>query len=251
MTPRLYAPDAIEGGAVRLAADEARHAMRVLRLRTGDEVRVFDGRGGEFAARLGAVSRDGVMVDVGARIEALREARTAVTLAPAVLKPEAMDALVRDAAMMGCAAVQPIVTARTNLSIATLERRGAVDRWHRIAVSSVKQSGRASVPGIRPPVTFETLLTLAASTPRYQLVEPSVGAPACGFTDLQAAGAPASALIASGPEGGWTREEVAAAAAAGFVAVTLGPLILRADAVPIVGLSVMLAAWKAFEIEPV
>src|SRR5262245_57627751 len=109
MPARFLAPDARATGAlVALPADESAHLTRVLRLRSGDAVRVFDGRGREFDAVVEQAGKSGVHVRLGAAREAAAERRVAVTLAQAVLKGDKMDDVVRDAAMIGVSAVQPL-----------------------------------------------------------------------------------------------------------------------------------------------
>src|SRR4029077_4886185 len=138
--------------------DEAEHLTRVLRLGVGDSVAVFDGRGGEFMARVvSAIGRD-VRVQIVSRLEPAAEAGVALTLAQAVLKGEKMDDVIRDAVMLGVAAVQPIVTKRSETTVAALMKGARVERWRRVALASVKQSRRAVVPEIRMPLTLDVAL---------------------------------------------------------------------------------------------
>ena len=208
---------------MELPRDEAEHLTRVLRLAVGDTVAVFDGRGREFAGRVVSAGRRDARVQLVSRIEPAAEARVPITLVQAVLKGEKMDDVVRDAVMLGVTAVQPIVTKRTETTVATLLKSARVERWQRVALASVKQSGRAMVPEIRMALTLETYL---ADPPAAQ-AEP----------------APADAAVFVGPEGGWTEGERAAAAAAGVRLVTLGRRTLRADAVPVAAISVLQFLW--------
>src|ERR687891_618934 len=111
VTPRFYAPAAARGKTVGLPEDEAQHLTRVLRLKAGTHVVVFDGHGREFDAVVEKATKSEVLVVIGAlRQTAAREPRVALTLAQAVLKGDKMDGVVRDAVMMGAAAIQPMVT---------------------------------------------------------------------------------------------------------------------------------------------
>jgi 16S rRNA (uracil1498-N3)-methyltransferase len=165
----------------------------------------------------------------------------AVTLAQAVLKGEKMDGVVRDAAMMGVAAIQPLVTTRTEISVASLGKGKRRERWQRIAVSSAKQCGRAVVPTVLEPAPFESLSEIRLPSPVFMLAEPGVraGIPLQDVTETR----PDQATIIVGPEGGWTREEVEAGTAVG-VLVTLGGRTLRADAMALVALSSMFTRWR-------
>src|SRR3954462_3783206 len=171
---RFFAPSLDPGDeTVILPRDEAEHLTRVLRLGVGGTVGVFDGRGREFLARVVTADRRDVRVQLLSRVETPPEPAVPVTLAQAVLKGEKMDDVVRDAVMLGVAAVQPIVTRRTEATVAALSRGGRLDRWRRVALASVKQSRRAVVPEIRLPLTVENWLDEPRSDLSLMLVEPS------------------------------------------------------------------------------
>jgi 16S rRNA (uracil1498-N3)-methyltransferase len=244
---RFFAPAAgVHGDRILLPVDEAEHLTRVLRLSTGDRVRVFNGRGAEFEAVVEAADRDGVRLTIGAPCTPAPEPRVAITLAQAVLKGDKMDDVVRDAVMIGVAAIHPIVTARSETSIVALARGRRRERWERIAVSSAKQCGRAVVPSIAEPRPFHDLgAAPGADFPRpvLILVEPNTSA-GLALADLEPA-VPEHATLVVGPEGGWTAEELQTATGLGTF-VTLGRRTLRADAMALVALSAMFARWGEF-----
>ncbi len=244
MNARFYAPDAsATGDEVRLPDDEARHLTRVLRLSTGDRVCVLDGRGHEFDAVVIEALKSRVTVRLGSPREPAREPRVAITLAQAVLKGDKMDAVVRDAVMVGAAAIQPIVTARTEIGLAALARAGRRDRWQRIAVSSAKQCGRAVVPPVFEPIDVATLLEKENTSDLMLLfAEPSAGS-ATPLRSLEAI-APATATIVVGPEGGWTPEELSRGNACQFV--RLGHRTIRADAMGLLAIAALFAVWREY-----
>lgn len=247
MPPRFYAPGMKAGREiVELPAEEARHLTRVLRLAPGDEVAVFDGRGHEYRARVEQAGRAGARVRLIEAATPAPEPAVALTLVQAVLKGSVMDEIVRDATMMGVAAIQPIVTARTQGSLAALRRGSTVARWERIAVASAKQCRRAVVPEIRAPLALADVLRAGAGgEARIMLVEPGAGDPA-DAGDARALAAirpPRAAELFVGPEGGWAPDETAAAIAQGLVAVTLGRRTLRADAAPVVAIAILRFVW--------
>ena len=222
----------------------------MLRLSNGDRVRVFNGRGAEFEAVVDAADREGVRLTIGAPCVPAPEPRVDITLAQAVLKGDKMDDVVRDAVMMGVAAIHPIVTVRSEVSLASLTRGRRRERWERIAVSSAKQCGRAVVPSIAEPRQFNASAASSARTrgedfpsPVFILVEPNTSA-GVALANLEVA-IPDRATLVVGPEGGWTTEEVEAAATLGTL-VTLGQRTLRADAMALVALSAMFARWGEF-----
>jgi 16S rRNA (uracil1498-N3)-methyltransferase len=242
MVPRLYVPSLDpRDRTVRLPEDEAGHLRRVLRAKPGAAIRLFDGRGREVAARVASVGRDGVTAEVGEPVTPAPEWSAHVTLAQAVLKGDKIDDVIRDAVMMGVAAIQPLLTARTDVPAAAFSEGRRLERWRRIAIASAKQCGRAVVPDILPPCRLPECFEAHRCDARIFLAEPAV------TSNLPAAGrfarAPGSALVLIGPEGGWADEEVALALSAGCLPVSLGPRTLRADAAAIVALSVLQYAW--------
>jgi 16S rRNA (uracil1498-N3)-methyltransferase len=241
---RFFAP-ALDPGdeTVALPRAEGEHLARVLRIGVGDTVAVFDGRGHEWLARVASILRRDVRVQLVKRAEPATEAAVALTLAQAVLKTDRMDDVVRDAVMLGVSAIQPIVTKRTEVTVAALMRGSRVERWRRVALSSVKQSRRAVLPEVRMPMTLDTLLGEPAQALRLMLVEPAAASDAGSLAAVHQSPPPPDALLMVGPEGGWTPEECAAAAAHGTRLVTLGNRTLRADAVPVAAISVLQFLW--------
>ncbi len=240
---RFFAP-ALDAGdsTVRLPRDEAEHLTRVLRLGVGDTVAVFNGRGDEFLARVASAARRDVRVDLLARVAPAPEASTPITLVQAVLKGDKMDDVVRDAVMLGAAAIQPIVTRRTEVTVAAIVRGARVERWQRIALASTKQSRRARLPDILLPLTLETWLGEPAADARLMLVEPGVDR-AEPIAALREARTPSTAALIVGPEGGWDPLECQMGRDAGLRLLSLGGRTLRADAVPIAALSVLQFLW--------
>ena len=244
MNARFYAPSASElGSEIELPDDEAQHIGRVLRLKAGDSLAVFNGNGGEFAAIVTSMTKSRVTVRLAGVVVAKAELPVSLTLAQAVLKGDKMDDVVRDAVMLGFSAVQPILTARTETSLAALTRSARHQRWHRIAVSSAKQCGRAVVPAIAPPLVFDGPASLAhLPSPLFLLVEPGAAAHMTTVAGVDPA-APAAATLIVGPEGGWTEEEVQRCAGHAHP-VGVGALTLRADAAGMVAAAALMTHWK-------
>lgn len=246
MNARFYAPAARADAVVALPADEARHLARVLRLRPGDAVVVFDGHGAEFEATVAQIGGDRVDVRVGASRVAVPEPGVAITLAQAVLKGDKMDDVVRDAVMIGAAAIQPVVSARSEIAQAALQRGHRRERWERIAVSSAKQCARAVVPRILDPIDAGALPAVVSArqlpAPAFLLVEPSATDGTAAVRGIDAA-RPREATVVIGPEGGWTREEIEALAGV-CRPVTMGARTIRADAMAIVAIAALFTRWN-------
>jgi 16S rRNA (uracil1498-N3)-methyltransferase len=190
-----------------------------------------------------------VKVRLVAPVEPAAESPVRLAVAQAVLKAESMDAVVRDLTMLGVAAIQPVLTARTETRKGTLARSGRSDRWRRIAEASAKQCGRAVLPAIAEALDLPTWLTADTSDLQLVLVEPSGDSPRAGAVRALRAGAtsPRQVSLLAGPEGGWTAEEVARIRTAGWVPWTLGPRTLRAETAPVVAVSVLQFIWGGFD----
>jgi 16S rRNA (uracil1498-N3)-methyltransferase len=244
MLPRFLAAIDVTSGTARLADDEARHLTQVLRLGSGDEIAVFDGGGREFRGRVEQVGRDGASIRLIEEQAAAPEPAVRVTLAQAALKGERMDDVVRDATMMGVVAIEPLVTSHT---AAHLKAGRAPERWRRIAIASAKQCRRAVVPRLGEGMSLADWLARDRSAVKFLLVEP-VAAGADSATHQKRGLSPflvlpPSASVLIGPEGGWSGAEIDAAVAAGYAPITLGARTLRADAMPVVALSVLQYLW--------
>ena len=223
----------IQGQEALLESEEFHHAVRVLRLRPGQEIRVIDGAGRAFRARLLSVERR----QERARLELLEplpsgEPRHRVALATAVPRGERMDFLVEKAVELGVAEVVPLRFARS-----VRIQAGRRDRWHRIARSAVKQSGRARLPQIAAPQTLgEWLAELPESVEGWALHpggENPQRAPALPDPEVPR-------VLVVGPEGGLVPEEVEQLQARGFRVWSLGPRILRVETAALAGLALLM-----------
>ena len=239
MTMRLFvALPLLAGEDLALPEGAARHA-RVRRVQPGDELLLFDGGGCDWPARVLAVTRSSVSVRVGTPQPVARELALAVTVAVVMPANERMDVLVEKATELGVARIQPLHSERSVLRLGgeRAERKRA--HWQAIAQAACEQCGRAVVPAVAPVLALEDWLqqqrAQVPAAARWLLsLQP-------GARSAAAHGWPAAGLgMLSGPEGGFTPDEEAAAHAAGFVAVDLGPRVLRAETAPLAVL-----AWLA------
>jgi 16S rRNA (uracil1498-N3)-methyltransferase len=241
--PRFHVPD-VNGAAerVELPEDEAEHLVRVLRLGVGDEVDVFDGRGAMWRAEVVQAGRKSAAIRPLQPLQPARELGVAVTLVMSVLKGDKMDDVVRDAVMLGVVGIHPVVSERSETSMAAMARSSRIARWQRIAVASAKQCGRAVVPAIHPATPLDWFWAEHTAAKRVMCVEPS--AALADVVPVQQVAKANSLELVVGPEGGWSVTEVAAAHGSGAILMSLGSRTLRADAVPIVGLTALLTSWS-------
>jgi 16S rRNA (uracil1498-N3)-methyltransferase len=225
ITPRLFmegVPTA--GAAFRLPEAAAHHAIRVLRLRVGDVLALFTGGGGEFRARIDAISRDDVSVTIESFDSVEREAPLSITLMQGIAHGERMDTIVQKATELGVARIVPVACERsvTRLDADRAEKR--VAHWRKIAISACEQCGRNRLPEIADPVALEVAVTLAVAGMALML------SPRASQSLRSVAESSVSAVtLLVGPEGGFTDVEENAAIAAGFQPMRLGPRVLRTE----------------------
>ena len=234
MTPRLHVEGVTlaSGATVALSQSAAHHALRVLRLRDGDAVTLFDGAGGEWRASIVANGRGGAQARVLAHDPVERESPLAVTLVLATLATDAMDYAVRKAVELGVAAIVPVVASRSQGGAAREKR---VDHWRRIAVAACEQCGRNRVPPIDTPRSLAAWLT-ARDARRTGIVFAPGGDAALARVDIAG-----GIEILIGPEGGFDATELAAAKLAGLRAVALGPRVLKAETACVAALAALQA----------
>jgi 16S rRNA (uracil1498-N3)-methyltransferase len=244
MLPRFYAPDLdAELASVLLPPDEARHLTRVLRLGAGAEVAIFDGRGAEFRAVVEAAVRETATVRILERLPSPPAPAVRVILVQAVLKGDGMDAAVRDATMMGAHTIQPVLTDHTDVKPSFARRPETLDRWRRVALASVKQCRRATLPVIPDVKAVDRWMAAPSDGVRLIFVEPVADVAVRSVRSLLSEPAPVSASVLLGPEGGWSLAEIETSRASGCVLVSLGPLTLRAESMPVAALAALQVAW--------
>jgi 16S rRNA (uracil1498-N3)-methyltransferase len=217
-------PDRLAAGRVTFDAGESRHLSRVLRLQPGDTVIATDGAGRDYKVRLESVG-EAASGTVVAEAAGVPESPLAITLVQGVPKGDKMEAIVRAATELGVARVRPVLCERTIVRLESARWRDRARRWQRVAREAAKQSGRAVVPEVEMPRPL--LECLGAATDLALCLWEGGGQP-LGVV-LAAGGAPRTATVIVGPEGGLAAAEVEAARAAGVAVVSLGPRILRTE----------------------
>ena len=228
MPPRFFVDQPLQAGAeLALPAGAARH-VQVLRLQPGAPITLFNGDGAEWLASVARMGRSDVAVQIGARLQVDRELGLPVTLALGMPANERMDGLIEKATELGVAAIQPLMCERSVLRLSGERSQKKVAHWQAVALSACEQSGRTRVPQVAevctlaqwlqavPAVSVRWMLSLRAAQPVASMPAPA-----------------GRVLCLSGPEGGLSPAEEAAACEAGFAPVSLGPRVLRADTAPL------------------
>jgi 16S rRNA (uracil1498-N3)-methyltransferase len=233
----LYAETVpVPGQPTRLEGSEAEHARRSLRLRTGDAVSMVDGRGGRYHGRIVGLDRRGLEVEVAEQERIPVWPRRTIWLGAGVLRSTRMDFIIEKASELGVARLTPLLLKRC---VARPAEEGAKqERWHRLAVESLKQSKRATLLELAPPSSLEEFLGGLPPGATVWVADPAGGPPS-----EAAEGTPAGALaLVVGPEGGLAEEERGLLARHGARFVGLGGHRLRAETAVVTLLAGALAA---------
>ena len=232
--PRFYLDTALRAGMSCLLPEEsAHHAVHVLRIHTGDEVTLFNGRGGEYAGRIASIERLKVLVDVLAHRPIERESPLRMVLLQGVSSGERMDFTVRKAVELGVAEIQPLLAA-SSLARPKGERAAARHaHWQKIAIAACEQCGRNRIPTVHAMVP--------AAGYRGGAGTKILLAPAAGLRFSQACKGGEEFTIAAGPEAGFSGEEQEGFLDAGFVPARLGARVLRTETAGIAALAALSA----------
>lgn len=236
--PRLFVDADLDGRRVSIGEREAHYMGRVLRLRRGDALVVFNGRGREHRATIERLERKRAELALERRIEPLPEPATAITLIQALVKSDAMDTIVQKATELGVRAIHAV---KTDFSVIKLDAERAerrVEHWGRVARSACEQSGRHRPPEIHTPGKLANLLPALPAGGRRIVFHP--GAPPLERCDSAPA---AHVCVLLGPEGGFSAPDLEAIDAAGFARFKLGPRILRADTAAIAACTLAQQLW--------
>ena len=246
MTARIYTDQALATGiSVSLPPVAARH-VQVLRFQPGNTLTLFNGQGdveGEYVVTIQSMGRSDVQVSVGNFIATQREASRAVHLAIGMPANERMDWLIEKATELGVASIQPLMTERSVLRLAGERAEKKQAHWRGIAVAACEQCGRNRVPLIHAPATLNdwlktSLKPIESANHKRLLLSLQAGTQPL----TEAAGDKGALTFLSGPEGGLSALEEAAALAQGFAPVTLGPRVLRSETAPLACLSYLMLA---------
>jgi 16S rRNA (uracil1498-N3)-methyltransferase len=224
---RFFAPqNNITADVVSLDEQESRHLRTVVRLRSGDEVLVFDGDGSEYLCTIAANEGRTQILTIKSRVDPRSpESPLQLTLAAALLKGDKFDLVVQKAVELGVSQVLPISTDRSDVKLAGSEKR--IERWERIALEATKQCGRAKLMRVLPPATFDDLVLKSREGVSLLFAEG-------GGSSFGAIPDSAQLTAVVGPEGGWSDQEIEKAREAGFLIITFGGRILRAETASIV-----------------
>jgi 16S rRNA (uracil1498-N3)-methyltransferase len=239
----FVAPTAIQGRDVHITDPALAHQLaNVLRLQPGDRIVVLDDTGWEYTVILETIGRQGVRGSIEERTATAGEPRLHLTLYVALLKADRFELVLQKGTELGVTRFVPLLTERSVADPAAGASAAKRERWERIIREAAEQSRRGRLPGLAAPQTFSHACHEAAAGVRALLLWE--GGNAVSFAVALADGASEArpCAIFSGPEGGWTDDEVATAIGYNMILVSLGPRILRAETAPIAAASAIFFA---------
>ena len=235
---RVYVAAPLEPGTrLRLEGGAARHVTRVLRLRVGAELTLFNGSGGEYEATIDKAHGEELTVAVGVHHAIERESPLALTLVQGISRGERMDLVVQKATELGVARLVPVITERGVVKLDAHQADRKLLHWRAIVIGACEQCGRNRLPEVASPLGLREFLRDAAAGGTRLLLSPHAGR---GLGELTRA---AAVTVLIGPEGGLSEAEQQAAAQAGFAAVRLGPRILRTETAALAALALLQRQW--------
>lgn len=232
----------VSGAPAVLAGDAANHIARVLRLRPGDPLTLFDGRGGEYEARLSEVQGAKVIVQVGEHRDVERESALEITLLQGVARGDRMDTIVQKATELGVARIVPVLAERSvvKLNSHTSHRKHA--HWLGIAIAACEQCGRNRVPEVAQPQSVADATSReCAPDDRCLMLVPGAPVTLAEGAGVASGQRPNAVTLLIGPEGGLAPAETELATRAGFVGCRIGPRILRTETASLAAIAALQA----------
>jgi|UniRef100_UPI0037833CDA 16S rRNA (uracil1498-N3)-methyltransferase len=222
------------GPHLTLTGDEAQHCSRVMRKQPGDTIEIFDGAGRVAVCEITQISKSEVQAQIisETRVEPFQ---TAIHLLPALIKAEPFEWLLEKAVELGAASIQPVITERSIVHLDAAQTEKKLAKWRRHMIESAKQCHTPFVPELKAPIAFAASLKIQAD---FKLI-PALSEHSRTLKRALPSSKPNSVGVLIGPEGDFTSEEETQAFFAGFVPITLGPLVLRAETATIATLAIL------------
>ena len=239
--PRIYTPQPLETGeTIQLDDNAFNHSVRVLRLKSGAHIVLFNGEGGEYKATLSGVQRRQASAAVGEFTNKEVEPPLQLIMGQCISRGEKMDYTVQKSVELGVTEIVPLFSERCGVQLKGERLEKKRQHWQSVSVSACEQSGRNRIP------TIEREMTLAAWIENVEADIKLVLDPSESTTLNQLQPPQNSVALLLGPEGGMTEEEVAHAKRHGFLRIRLGPRVLRTDTASLATLSAIQLAWGDF-----
>lgn len=243
LSTRIYAPDVLAPGALlALRETAAHHLSRVLRAAVGDSLVVFND-GVEFAASIARIDKHGVTVKLAGGVPVDRESPLPCVLAQAISSGERMDLTLQKAVELGIRGVQPLYSERSIVRLDAERAAKRVEHWREVMIAACEQCGRNAVPGVAAP---QPVVDWLGGLPAPRGDELRILLSPYAEQRLAEMRRPAAVTLLAGPEGGFTKVEAELARQRGFVALKLGPRVLRTETAALAALAALNTLWGDF-----
>jgi 16S rRNA (uracil1498-N3)-methyltransferase len=240
MKTRLFVSHPLINGAdVLVEGDRARYLGRVLRLRVGDEILVFNGEGPEWMATIEAMTKSTATLRIADSREAGTESPLKIHLVQGISRGERMDFVVQKATELGVKRITPVLTEYGVVKLDQARGEKRRDHWAGVAASACEQSGRTRLPLIDVPMNLRNWFGSKPTEVDAELILAPGAAASLAAIDTPTT----KVCLLIGPEGGFSETEYEDAAIAGFKAVSLGPRVLRTETAAVAALSVLQSRW--------
>ena len=226
---------------IALSEQAAHHATRVLRLKTDDQVTLFNGEGGEYDATINQSGKSGVVLHTGAWRDRESESPLHVMLVQAISSGEKMDFTLQKAVELGVTSIQPVISSRSVVRLEGERAQKRVQHWQSVVISACEQSGRNRVPLVAPIMSLNNWFGESIPSALKLTLSPRA---AVGLKEIAAPQGPVIFLV--GPEGGFSEAEEASATVSGFTSVKLGQRVLRTETAALAAISAMQILWGDF-----
>jgi 16S rRNA (uracil1498-N3)-methyltransferase len=244
--PRIYQAIPLrEEETISLDSQAATHVARVLRLKSDDQIIVFNGEGGEYPGVIEAVDKRSVTVRLGAQQQTVTESPLHITMVQGVSRGERMDYTLQKSVELGVSEIYPVTTQHIALHMDTVRAQKKQSHWQGVVNSACEQSGRDAVPTVHALQSLRACMEgLAANKATLRIVLDHRAASTFSSIDVGSAG---RIVFVAGPEGGLSEEERQWLIAKGFTAIAMGPRILRTETAAIAAIAIMQARWGDFK----
>ena len=223
-----------------LPVEQSHHLARVLRMRVGQDIHLFNGKGGYYISEINSIQKQGVSVIPRAYIQADRESSLRITLAQGISRGRHMDYTIQKAVELGVHRLVPLITEHSNFQSSDSKLDNKIDHWQKIIISACEQCGRNTLTEISSPMKLDDLLKAEPEVFKIFL-EPYSGQSLSSVTTN-----PENLVIISGPEGGFSSEELEKAHRQGCIPVKLGPRVLRTETAAVAAISACQMLWGDF-----
>lgn len=247
--PRIFHPSSLNlEDKVQLSNEAGRHLQKVLRLKVGNPIILFNGLGGEYYAEICAIENSNVIATIKQFFDVNRESRVKIHLGQGISRGEKMDYTIQKSVELGVSQISPLYTERCGVHLDDTRAKKRIEHWQKVAISACEQSGRTSIPNINSPsllVSWLNQIKLIAGELCF-VCDPKTKQQLSNYASTSAAILVKSVTILIGPEGGLSENEIESAVKAGFHRLSLGPRILRTETAAIVVIALLQAHWGDF-----